>query len=103
MGVERSKALVTATHAVLFEDASSRSDADTTPALDVERACDACGDPLNAPSDDDGDGFAIQGSGVYVWARGDEMRRESAPLCAYCAAAIGMSALARWEIEEEEG
>jgi hypothetical protein len=98
MGVERSKALVTATHAVLFEDADSK------PSREVERSCDVCGDSLDEPSSLDGDdGFAVQGSGVYVWARGEEMRRETAPLCAYCAAAIGMSALARWEIEEEEG
>jgi hypothetical protein len=45
----------------------------------------------------------VPGQGVYLWARGDEMRIESVPLCASCASAIGMTALARWEIEEEEG
>ena len=34
---------------------------------------------------------------------GDETRLETVPLCTACAAAIGMTALARWEIEEEEG
>jgi hypothetical protein len=38
-----------------------------------------------------------------MWARGDSVRFEKAPLCASCASAIGMTALARWEIEEEEG
>jgi hypothetical protein len=45
----------------------------------------------------------MPGLGVYLWARGDEIRFEGAPLCTACASAIGMTALARWEIEEEEG
>ncbi len=45
----------------------------------------------------------MPGEGVYLWARGNEVRYEKAPLCPSCAAAIGMTALARWEIEEEEG
>lgn len=43
------------------------------------------------------------GRGLLVWARGDERRYQEPPLCPRCAAAIGMSALQRWEIEEEEG
>jgi hypothetical protein len=62
--------------------------------------CDACGIALT-PGDDDG--FAVAGCGVYLRARGDDVRLESAPLCPACASAIGMTALARWEIEEEEG
>jgi hypothetical protein len=64
-------------------------------------ACDACGRPL--PSEADRADYAIPGSAVYLWTRGDEVHFEKAPLCASCAAAIGMAALARWEIEEEEG
>ena len=64
-------------------------------------ACDACGEALDAI--DDAPGYAIPGQGVYLWARGEETRLESVPLCAACASAIGMTALARWEIEEEEG
>lgn len=89
---------VTASHHVLFEDAQDdESDEDAT-------RCDACGAVLRK-SDllGDDDGFAVAGRGVYVWTRGDEVRREDAPLCPACASAIGMSALARWEIEEEEG
>jgi hypothetical protein len=63
--------------------------------------CDACGGPL--PDADAADGYGIPGRGVYLWARGEETRLESVPLCASCASAIGMTALARWEIEEEEG
>ena len=68
-----------------------------------EARCDACGERL-APEDADGAaGYGVAGSGMYLWARGGEVRIEAAPLCPSCASAIGMTALARWEIEEEEG
>ena len=54
-------------------------------------------------SEDDGEGPAIPDARLYVWTRGDETRREEPPLCASCAAALGLTALARWEIDEEEG
>jgi hypothetical protein len=38
-----------------------------------------------------------------MWTRGDQVRFEKTPLCPECASAIGVTALARWEIEEEEG
>jgi hypothetical protein len=63
--------------------------------------CDVCGAPL--PSDDDEDAWAPSGHGLYVWSRGGETVYEEPPLCGSCSTAIGMSALARWEIEEEEG
>ncbi len=68
-----------------------------------ELRCDACDADL--PREDDGDdgGFRVLGRGVYLWVRGGEVTLEHAPLCASCASAIGMTALARWEIEEEEG
>jgi hypothetical protein len=68
---------------------------------ETRRQCDACGEPLadsEEPGPDD-----MSGHGVYLWARGDHVHFESAPLCSACASAIGMTALARWEIEEEEG
>jgi len=80
--------LVVASHEALFAAAD-------------EPRCDACGAPL--PASDDDEGFQVAGTGVYVWTRGSEVRFEKAPLCASCASAIGMTALARWEIEEEEG
>jgi len=67
----------------------------------AEPRCDACGGALLSAGDDDLP-YAV-GHGVYVFARGSESRVEHAPLCASCASAIGMTALARWEIEEEEG
>lgn len=67
---------------------------------DVER-CDVCGDAIAEECEDEG--YAVGGSALYVWTRGAEVRYEEPPLCPSCAAAIGVSALARWEIEEEEG
>ena len=62
--------------------------------------CDVC----NAVVAEDADeGYAVAGRGLYVWARGEDVRYEEPHLCAGCAAAVGVSALARWEIEEEEG
>jgi hypothetical protein len=86
--VDPATSVVVASHEVLFVDA-------------IEPRCDACGEPL--VESEDGDGYGFPGRGVYMWSRGDETRFESVPLCASCASAIGMTALARWEIEEEEG
>ena len=71
-----------ASHDVLFE-------------ADEAVRCDACGGSVVEDQD--------VGRGVYVWTRGDEVRLEHVPLCSSCAAAIGVAALGRWEIEEEEG
>ena len=70
---------------------------------DDEVRCDACDIVLAPESAAGDDGYALPGAGVYLWTRGDEVRLEKAPLCSSCAAAIGVSALARWELEEEEG
>jgi hypothetical protein len=59
--------------------------------------CDICGEPIE--QDDD----AFVGKGVFLSVRGDEVRYEDAPLCAACATAIGITALIRAEIEEDEG
>jgi hypothetical protein len=80
-------AFASATHAILFAD-------------EAPSACDVCGEPV---PDDEDTGPALAGHGLYVWTRGDETRREEAPLCPSCAAALGLTALARWEIDEEEG
>jgi hypothetical protein len=63
--------------------------------------CDACNELL-VPVDDS-DGYGVEGRAVYLWQRAGETHLESAPLCPSCAAAVGVTALARWEIEEEEG
>jgi hypothetical protein len=56
--------------------------------------CDACGKKVQGEP---------AGHGLYVWARGDESRYEEPPLCARCANAIGLAALAQWELEEDDG
>ena len=72
--------------------------------------CDACSEALSeaegaeAGADGEGaDGYQVRGKGLYMWTRGDQIRFEEPVLCPSCGAAIGLSALARWEIEEEEG
>ena len=84
------KDFVTASHAILFKEADSE-------------ACDVCGATLEAETDDTGEGYGVRGRGLFIWARGEERRYQEPPLCPSCAAAVGVSALSRWEIEEEEG
>jgi hypothetical protein len=69
--------------------------------------------PLTSPSNleskpsfvCDGCGKAVEGEpaghGLYVWTRGEEVRYEEPPLCGRCANAIGLVALAQWELEED--
>ena len=87
------KTFFTVGHSVLFTD------------TDANR-CDVCAEPVGdgkEDPDDDTTGFDVKGRGLLVWSRGDERRYQEPPLCSSCAAAIGVSALQRWEIEEEEG
>lgn len=75
-----------ATHAALYEQGDDR--------------CSVCDEAIDTASDDE---TAVRGRGLFVWVRGDERRYEEPHLCPTCAAAIGLSALQRWEIEEDEG
>jgi hypothetical protein len=59
-----------------------------------ELRCDACSELIEGEP---------AGRGLYVWTRGDEVRYEEPPLCMGCATAIGITALAIWSVEEEEG
>ena len=43
------------------------------------------------------------GETVLLFVRGVDVLREEPPLCERCALAVSMTALYRWEIEEEEG
>lgn len=79
---------VTAGHAVLFSS-------------EEQPRCDVCGEALR--DDEEDDEPPASGRGMLVWSRGDERRYQEAPLCSSCAVAIGVSALSRWEIEEDEG
>jgi hypothetical protein len=66
-------------------------------AVEATLMCDACGQPLTVEDES----FAINGEGEYVWTRGDEVRREKAPLCPTCATAIVGAAISAWDIEDE--
>jgi len=59
-----------------------------------ELRCDACNHPIKGEP---------AGHGLYMWTRGDEVRFEEPALCGRCATAIGVTALAAWAVEEEEG
>ena len=83
------KGFVTAGHSVLFAESE-------------QARCDVC-DALLPPESEDEEGPLVSGRGLLVWARGEERRYQEPPLCPTCASAIGVSALSRWEIEEEEG
>jgi hypothetical protein len=60
----------------------------------TELRCDACDAALEGEP---------AGRGLYMWTRGDEVRFEEPALCEDCATAIGVTALAQWDVEEEEG
>ncbi len=81
-------------HTALFQ-----TDAHATAAAKASR-CHACEKPMNASDDE---GFAVPGRGLLVFTRGDERRAEEPTLCPSCGAAIGMTMLTRWAIEEDEG
>lgn len=83
---ELPKGFVTVSHAVLFEEG--------------EEHCSVCGERL---ASEDDEGTQVRGRGLLVWSRGEERRYEEPQLCPACASAIGVSALQRWEIEEDEG
>ncbi len=75
----------TASHDALFQTQS-------------EQRCDVCGCAL---CEDDGK-WAVGGAGMFVWARGEDVRRENAPLCAECGTAIFASALGSLDLDDEE-
>jgi len=82
---------VSASHAVLFEAPKD--------------CCSVCSSALGedfGESDED-QPSRVRGRGLLVWARGEERRYEEPELCPRCASAIGVTALHRWEIEEDEG
>jgi hypothetical protein len=75
-----------------FADNALRVRGNESDAAEVE--CDACGGVIAGEP---------AGKGLYIWTRGEEVRYEEPPLCARCATAIGITALALFSMEEEEG
>ena len=87
---------VSASHHRLFESEEPRCDACDGPLN--HRDADGADGSLSADSDDDDSGH-----GLYIWVRHGKVTYEETPLCPSCAKAITISALQRWEIDEEEG
>jgi hypothetical protein len=57
--------------------------------------CDVCNSPIEGEP---------TGRGLLMWTRGGEVRLDEEPaLCANCSTAIGVTALAAWNVEEDEG
>lgn len=58
----------------------------------AEVRCDACDEPIEGEP---------AGRGLYMWTRGEEVRFEEPALCETCATAIGVTAMAQWDLEDE--
>lgn len=84
-------------HAAVADDRFATAGHEELFAAELAVTCDACGCPMT-PEDES---YAIHGEGEYVWTRGDEVRREKAPLCPTCASAIFGAALTTWDLEDE--
>ncbi|HEX9619294.1 MAG TPA: hypothetical protein VF989_04100 [Polyangiaceae bacterium] len=56
-------------------------------------ACDLCGAEFDGAPD---------GSGLFVWTRGGEVRYEEPPLCEACSSRIAFGALYSFSEEEDE-
>lgn len=72
--------------------ASLRAEREESQAEDLR--CNVCDRPIRGRP---------AGSGLLLWTRGDEVRFDAPPLCADCAANVGIAALMRWELEEGDG
>lgn len=57
-------------------------------------ACSVCDRPIEGPA---------AGSGLFMWSRGGELRFEEPALCEDCAHLVGVSAMLRWEMEQNSG
>lgn len=75
---------VSASHEILFETD------------DVPR-CDTCRREIA-----EDEGARVSGRGLLVFARGDEVRYEEPHLCDECAAAVGITQLRIWDLEDDE-
>ena len=73
-----------ASHELLFAEAN-------------ERRCDVCATSLDDAADEDN-----EGTGMYLWSRGGEIRREEVPLCEACSAAVLASAFGFIDFDDEE-
>lgn len=56
--------------------------------------CDLCGVTIEGEP---------AGRGLLLFVRGDTLLREEPPLCERCAHGVGVAAMKRWELEDEDG
>ena len=73
------------------DEAAPPDDATALPAA-RKFSCDMCGETFEGRPD---------GSGLFLWTRGDELRIEEPPLCERCAEKITVGALVKWAWEDE--
>ena len=81
---KKKPAVRSAGHEILFE-------------TDATVRCDACRAEIT-----EDEGTRVSGRGLLVFARGDEVRYEEPWLCDGCAAAIGITQLRIWDLEDDE-
>ncbi len=79
-------------HVIVSRDIPEAPRRVDSPPAPGEYECDACGKKFAGEP---------AGHGLYIWTRGDEVRYEEPPLCDGCAQAIGLAAMAQWELEED--
>ena len=58
--------------------------------------CDVCNAVLDPEHGEE------QGTGIYLWARGRDVRREIVPLCPSCSQAVYGAAVGFFDFEDEE-
>jgi len=58
--------------------------------------CDVCNAKLDPKEDEH------QGTGIYVWARGGDVRREIVPLCPTCSHVVFAAAVGYLDFDDEE-
>jgi hypothetical protein len=73
--------------------AETAEDVTEEPAAARTFECDYCGGSFEGTP---------EGSGLFIWTRGDEVRYEEPPLCEECARSIVIGALLKWDFDEEE-
>jgi hypothetical protein len=67
-------------------------------ACGAPKRCDVCEAALRAEDD-----LGPPGAGLFVWARGEELRIEEPALCERCAGVLGVVMNQKLDLDDEEG
>jgi hypothetical protein len=73
---------------------ASEDDVSSEPPAARTYDCDHCGRCFEGTP---------EGSGLFIWTRGEEVRYEEPPLCEECGTKIALTAVLSCDFEEEEG